>query len=61
MQFISLKEVIQITVLSISTIYNHISEDKFPSQCNLGGRSVRWLESEVIRVFMSEYYSGCHT
>ena len=48
MKFISLKEVIKTTGLSRSTIYNYINEGKFPKQCNMGGRSVRWLESEVM-------------
>lgn len=49
MRFISLKEVTKTTGLSRSTIYNYINENKFPKQCNMGGRSVRWLESEVMK------------
>ena len=37
-----------LTGLSRSTIYKRISEDDFPKQVNLGGRSVGWVESEIL-------------
>ena len=37
-----------LTGLSRSTIYKRISEEDFPKQVNLGGRSVGWVESEVL-------------
>lgn len=36
------------TGLPTSGIYKRISEGSFPKQINLGGRSVGWLESDVI-------------
>jgi prophage regulatory protein len=48
-RLIRLNEVIRITGLSRSRIYQYISEDKFPDNVSLGGRSVAWVESEVYR------------
>jgi len=48
-RLIRLDEVIRITGLSRSRIYQYISEDKFPDNVSLGGRSVAWVESEVCR------------
>jgi prophage regulatory protein len=42
-----LKEVTRLTALSRSTIYNYISENRFPEAVLVGDRSVRWLRSEV--------------
>lgn len=47
MRIIRLKEVIDSTGLSRSTIYKYISEGSFPKSLDLGGRSVGWLESEI--------------
>lgn len=46
-RLIRLNEVMRITGLSRSRIYQYISEDKFPNNVSLGGRSVAWVESEV--------------
>lgn len=35
------------TGLSRSTIYNRISEGKFPEPVSLGGRAVGWIEAEI--------------
>ena len=48
-RLIRLNEVMRITGLSCSRIYQYISEDKFPDNVSLGGRSVAWVESEVYR------------
>lgn len=48
-RLIRLNEVMRITGLSRSRVYQYISEDKFPDNVSLGGRSVAWVESEVYR------------
>ncbi len=48
-RLIRLNEVMRITGLSRSRIYQYISEDKFPDNVSLGGRSVAWVESEIYR------------
>ena len=35
------------TGLSRSTIYQRISEDRFPKPVSLGGRAVGWVEVEI--------------
>lgn len=47
MRLIRLKEVIDCTGLSRSTVYKYISERTFPKPVSLGDRSVGWIESEV--------------
>jgi prophage regulatory protein len=47
MRFIKLPQVISITGLSRSAVYQAISEGRFPKQVNLGARSIAFLESEV--------------
>ncbi|HGF5258543.1 TPA: AlpA family transcriptional regulator [Vibrio parahaemolyticus] len=47
MRFLKLKEVMEKTALSRSTIYRKMSEDVFPKSVNLGDRAVAWVESEV--------------
>ncbi|HCG6538007.1 TPA: AlpA family transcriptional regulator [Vibrio parahaemolyticus] len=47
MRIVRLKEVMAITGLSRSTIYERMSMDEFPANVNLGGSAVGWLESEV--------------
>jgi prophage regulatory protein len=47
MRIMRLKEVIEKTGLSRSTIYNWISQGKFPKQIDLGARSVGWVDTEV--------------
>lgn len=46
-KLIRLKEVIQMTGLSRSSIYNYIDKNRFPEQVSLGCRAVAWVESEV--------------
>lgn len=46
-RLIKLKEVIKLTSLSRSSIYDKIQKNKFPPQITLGGKSVAWLETEV--------------
>jgi len=48
MRFLRLKEVIAQTGLSRSSIYLFMNEGIFPKSVSLGGRSVAWLESEVL-------------
>ena len=47
MRFIKLPQVISITGLSRSAVYQAINEGRFPKQINLGARSIAFLESEV--------------
>jgi len=42
-----LKEIIEKTGLSRSTIYNLISQGRFPKQIELGARSVGWVDAEI--------------
>lgn len=46
-RLIRMKEVVAVTGLSKSRIYQYINEDRFPSSVSLGGRSVAWVESEI--------------
>jgi len=48
MRFIRLKEVMEQTGLSRSTLYLYIEKGIFPSNVSLGGRCVAWVESEVL-------------
>ncbi len=43
-----LPEVMAQTGLCRSTIYDLVSQGKFPSQINLGPRAVDWVASEVV-------------
>lgn len=47
MRIIRLKEVMDKTGLSRSTIYRQITEGIFPLSVPLGGKAKGWLESEV--------------
>lgn len=44
---LKLKDVLDKTKLSKSTIYNKISDGDFPKQIKLGERSIGFIESEV--------------
>ncbi len=46
-KILRLPEVKARTGLSRSTIYDRVKAKQFPSQINLGGHSVGWLESEI--------------
>lgn len=47
MRIIRLKEVIDSTGLSRSTLYKYIGEGTFPKPVSLGDRCVGWVDSEV--------------
>ncbi|KJG09534.1 AlpA family transcriptional regulator [Photobacterium kishitanii] len=47
MRFIRLKEVMHVTGLGRSSIYNYMAEGRFPKTVLLGGRAVAWVESEI--------------
>ena len=42
-----LPEVVNRTGLSRSAVYDLISKGRFPSQINLGPRTVGWVENEI--------------
>jgi prophage regulatory protein len=46
-KILRLKDVIDITGLSRSTLYLYIAEGRFPKPVSLGDRCVGWVESEV--------------
>lgn len=46
-RFLRLPSVIEMTSLSCSTIYEYMSNGKFPKPVRLGGNKVAWLSSEV--------------
>lgn len=48
MKIIRLKQVIELTSLSRSSIYSFIKQGVFPKPINLGANSVGWIESEII-------------
>ena len=45
-EFLRLKDILQITALSKSTINRLISEGSFPKQVKLGKRAVVWVRSD---------------
>jgi len=47
MKIIRLKEVLDCTGLSRTSVYMFMAEGRFPQSVPLGARSVGWLESEV--------------
>jgi len=47
MKFIKLTEVIAMTGLGRSSIYNFMADGSFPQSVPLTARAVRWLEKEV--------------
>ncbi|EGQ9634503.1 AlpA family transcriptional regulator [Vibrio cholerae] len=46
-RLIRFREVLAMTGLSRSSVYRFIEENQFPTQVQLGGRAVAWVESEV--------------
>ncbi|PSU99260.1 AlpA family transcriptional regulator [Photobacterium kishitanii] len=60
MRFIRLKEVMYVTGLGRSSIYNYMAEGRFPKTVSLGGRAVAWVESEITD-WMLERVSGRHS
>ncbi|WP_105901866.1 AlpA family transcriptional regulator [Vibrio gangliei] len=47
MRLIRLKEVINLTALSRSSIYKKMNEGTFPKTVSLGDRAVAWVESDI--------------
>jgi len=47
-RLLRLKQVVEMTTLSIPTIYRLIKKGKFPRQRKIAERSTRWVESEVL-------------
>ncbi len=47
-KLLKIREVVKITGLSKSSIYDQMSRDEFPRPISLGPKSVAWLESEVL-------------
>ena len=47
-KLIRIKTVIEITTLSVPTIYRLMKNDQFPKQIMVSERSARWNESEVL-------------
>lgn len=47
MKFLRLKDVMEKTGLSKSTIYSKIKEGEFPASVPIGSRTVAWLESDI--------------
>ncbi len=47
-RYLRLSEVTNITGLSRSSIYNMMTENRFPLALRLGVRSVRWREADVV-------------
>ena len=48
-RFLRLPEVLQITGMSKTFIYDRINDGTFPRQIQLGSRTVVWNEQEVTR------------
>jgi len=47
-RMLRLRQVQEMVALSKSAIYNRIAAGTFPASVNLGGKSVAWVEAEVI-------------
>ena len=47
-KLIRIKTVIEITTLSVPTIYRLMKKGQFPKQIMVSERSARWSESEVL-------------
>ena len=48
MKFIRLNTVMDMTGLARATIYKYMKANAFPKTVSLGGKSVAWVESEVL-------------
>ena len=48
-RFLRLPEVLQITGMSKTFIYDRINDGTFPKQIQLGSRTVVWNEREVVQ------------
>ncbi len=47
MKFIKLREVMELTALGRTSIYNFMAANQFPKNISQGERSVAWLESDI--------------
>lgn len=47
-KLIKLREVLALTTLSKSSVYDFINQGRFPKPVSLGARSVAWIEGEVL-------------
>ena len=47
MKFLKLSQVIALTGLSRSSIYQAVAEGRFPKQISLGARSVAFIDTEI--------------
>jgi prophage regulatory protein len=56
-RLIRLDKVLEITTLSVSTIYRQIAKGQFPKQIKLSERSTRWCESEVLKYINDKFNS----
>ena len=48
-RFIRLPQVVEMTGMGKTFIYDHMNDGTFPKQIQLGGKSVVWNEQEVIK------------
>ncbi|SBT11947.1 AlpA family transcriptional regulator [Vibrio celticus] len=46
-RLLRLKEVIQVTGISRSSLYKYLNEGQFPPPISLGARSVAWIDHEI--------------
>ena len=58
LRMIRLPQVMQMTGLRRSSIYNRVKEGIFPRQISLGGKAVAWIEGEV-QGWLTDRISQC--
>ena len=56
-RLIKLDTVIEITTLSVPTIYRLMKKGKFPKRIMVAERSARWCESEVLSYINNKFNS----
>ncbi|WP_093272072.1 AlpA family phage regulatory protein [Vibrio xiamenensis] len=56
-RIIRLKEVMCMTGLSKSSIYRYADGKAFPKSVPLGGRSIGWVEAEIVEWLQGQMYS----
>ena len=56
-RLIKLDTVIEITTLSVPTIYRLMKKGQFPKQIMVAERSARWSESEVLEYINQKFKS----
>ena len=47
-RLLTLRDVLNITALSRSSVYALMAESRFPKPLRVGSRAVRWVEQEVL-------------